>query len=110
MSLPPIAMWPTSMSSRPGEHPQRGALTRTRRPDEHDELAVGDVEVQRIHRELVRTLVDARGVLVGDCGHGCLPLFSKSHLMAPILNNSEISQKLIGELVPIIYKALQATA
>jgi hypothetical protein len=26
------------------------------------------------------------------------------------LNNSEISQKLMGELVPIIYKALKATA
>lgn len=31
-------------------------------------------------------------------------------LSTQILNNSEISQKLMGELVPIIYKALQATA
>jgi hypothetical protein len=27
-----------------------------------------------------------------------------------ILNNSEISKKLMGELVPIIYKALKVTA
>ena len=31
-------------------------------------------------------------------------------LSAQILNNSEISQKLMGELVPIIYKGLKATA
>jgi type I restriction enzyme R subunit len=31
-------------------------------------------------------------------------------LSTQILNNSEISQKLMGELLPLIYKALQATA
>ncbi len=35
---------------------------------------------------------------------------SHTDLSTQILNNSEISQKLMGELVPIIYKALQATA
>ena len=35
---------------------------------------------------------------------------SSEDLSTQILNNSEISQKLMGELVPIIYKALQATA
>jgi type I restriction enzyme R subunit len=35
---------------------------------------------------------------------------SHSDLSAQILNNSEISQKLMGELVPIIYKALKVTA
>lgn len=35
---------------------------------------------------------------------------SHSDLSPQILNNSEISQKLMGELVPIIYKALKATA
>jgi type I restriction enzyme R subunit len=35
---------------------------------------------------------------------------SHSDLSTQILNNSEISQKLMGELVPIIYKALKATA
>jgi type I restriction enzyme R subunit len=35
---------------------------------------------------------------------------SHTDLSTQILNNSEISQKLMGELVPIIYKALNATA
>ena len=35
---------------------------------------------------------------------------SHTDLSTQILNNSELSQKLMGELVPIIYKALQATA
>lgn len=35
---------------------------------------------------------------------------SHSDLSTQILNNPEISQKLMGELVPIIYKALKATA
>mgnify|MGYP006171970277 CR=1 FL=1 len=34
-----------------GEHAQRGALARTRRTDQHDELAVGDVEVERVGAE-----------------------------------------------------------
>jgi type I restriction enzyme, R subunit len=33
---------------------------------------------------------------------------SHSELSTQILNNTEISQKLMGELVPIIYKALKA--
>ncbi|MDT5303797.1 MAG: type restriction enzyme subunit, partial [Mycobacterium sp.] len=33
---------------------------------------------------------------------------SSEDLSAQILNNSEISQKLMGELVPIIYKGLKA--
>src|SRR5258705_13534972 len=35
---------------------------------------------------------------------------SHADLSTQILNNSEISQKLMGELVPIIYKELKATA
>jgi len=35
---------------------------------------------------------------------------SHTDLSTQILNNSEISQKLMGELVPIVYEALQATA
>ncbi len=35
---------------------------------------------------------------------------SQNDLSAQILSNTEISQKLMGELVPLIYKALKATA
>ena len=35
---------------------------------------------------------------------------SDTDLSAQILNNSEISQKLMGELVPIIYEALTTSA
>lgn len=35
---------------------------------------------------------------------------SHTDLSTQILNNSEISQKLMGELVPIIYKVLKETA
>ena len=35
---------------------------------------------------------------------------SSEDLSTQILNNSEISQKLLGELVPIIYRALKETA
>ena len=42
------------------------------------------------------------GAVIGAMG-------SHTDLSTQILNNSEISQKLMGELVPIVYKALQAT-
>ncbi|MGO8937860.1 MAG: hypothetical protein ACLP3C_13360 [Mycobacterium sp.] len=35
---------------------------------------------------------------------------SHGDLSTQILNNPEISQKLMGELVPIVYQALKATA
>ncbi len=35
---------------------------------------------------------------------------SSADLSAQILNNPELSQKLLAELVPIIYKGLKATA
>jgi len=35
---------------------------------------------------------------------------SQNDLSAQILSNTEISQKLMAELVPLIYKALKATA
>ena len=34
----------------PGDHPQRGRLAAARRADEHDELAVGDVEIRSFDR------------------------------------------------------------
>jgi len=55
-----------------GKHPQCGALARAAWSDQDDELAVGDVEVERVNREFVRTLVDARGIFVGDCSHDLL--------------------------------------
>jgi len=35
---------------------------------------------------------------------------SSEDLSTQILNNPELSQKLLGELVPIIYQSLQSTA
>ena len=35
---------------------------------------------------------------------------SSAELSTQILNSSEISQKLLGELVPIVYRALKETA
>ena len=67
-----------------GEHAQRGALARTGRSDQDDELAVVDVEVERVNRELVRTLVDAGGVLVSDCSHWSFSFLGRgTYLIAP---------------------------
>jgi hypothetical protein len=52
-----------------GEHAQRRRLARARRPDEHEQLAVADVEVEAVDRGDLRPLVDARGVVVSDRGH-----------------------------------------
>ena len=43
------------------------------------------------------------GAVIGAMG-------SHTDLSTQILNNAEILQKLMGELVPIIYKGLKATA
>ena len=56
---PPIAISPSVMSSRPGDHAQRRRLAAARRPDQHDELLVGDVEIDAAHRlDLVVALHD----------------------------------------------------
>ena len=41
-------MWIAALVDRlePGEHPQRRRLAAPRRPDEHEELAVGDLQVE----------------------------------------------------------------
>ena len=52
-----------------GEHAQRGRLARARRADEDDELAVGDVEVERIDRGGRRAGIDARRCHETDVGH-----------------------------------------
>lgn len=42
-----------------GEHPQRGGLTATGGADEHEKLAVGDVQVEFVHRGAFLPRVDA---------------------------------------------------
>ena len=54
---PPIRISPPLISSRPGDHAQHARLAAAGRPDEHDELAVADLEVERLDR--------ARSVRVG---------------------------------------------
>ena len=55
-----------------GEHPQRGRLAATGRADEDEELAVGDLHREVVHR---RGSVEAlRHVLVGHAGHRVLHL------------------------------------
>ena len=49
-----------------------------------------------LHREFVAAVIRA--------------IDSSADPSAQILNDSELSQKLLGELVPIIYKGLKATA
>ena len=59
---------PPLMPSEPGDHPERGRLPAPRRPDEHDELAVLDVEVELGDGERsVRVLL--RHVIQHDLGH-----------------------------------------
>ena len=55
-----------------GDHPQRGRLPAAGRPDEHDELAVGDLEVEVGHR-LRAVGIDLRQALERDLGHRLSP-------------------------------------
>ena len=57
---------------QPREHPQRRRLARPGRADEHQQLAVGDVEVEAGHGGHVGVRVDPRGLLVADFSHGRL--------------------------------------
>ena len=54
-----------------GEHAQRGRLAAARRPEQHEERAVGHVEVERAQRERLRVeaLLDAAEA---DLAHACL--------------------------------------
>ncbi len=52
-----------------GDHPQGGGLAAARRADQHEELAVTDVEVEVVHG-VVAVIVDLVDVLEGDLGHG----------------------------------------
>ena len=59
----------------PGDHPQRGRLAAARRADEHHELPVGDVEVERAHR-LGAVGVDLPDVVEHDVSHRRPPMRS----------------------------------
>jgi hypothetical protein len=52
------------------EHPQAGRLAAAGGADEHEELAVGDLEVELVHRGSVRTRVEAGRLVERDSGHG----------------------------------------
>jgi hypothetical protein len=45
-----------------GEHPQRGRLPRARRPDEHHELTVCDIEAEGVDRRDRVARIEARRV------------------------------------------------
>ncbi len=53
----------------PGEHPERGRLAAPGRADQHQELTVGDLEVEGVDSRAMSGLVDAGGLLEGDGGH-----------------------------------------
>ena len=53
-----------------GEHAQRRRLPGARRADEHHELAVLHVEVERVHRRRRRAGIDARRLDEADVSHG----------------------------------------
>ena len=57
----------------PGEHPQRGRLAGARRADEHHQLAVGDLEVERVDRRLVVAGIGPRRLHVAHLSHGPPP-------------------------------------
>ena len=48
MSRPPISIRAAVERLKAGQHPQRGGLARARRADKDHELAVLDVEVERV--------------------------------------------------------------
>ena len=55
------------------EHAQGGGLARPRRPDEHHQLAVVDVELECVDRRRVGAGIDAGRVLEANVSHGSPP-------------------------------------
>ena len=72
MSRPSIEQLAGGDLLEPGDHPQQGGLAAARRADEHEELAVGDLEVHVANRDdAVR--VHLRQAADADVGHLRLP-------------------------------------
>ena len=63
---PPISMTPSLISSSPAIMRKRGRLAAAGRPDQRDEFAIGDVEVDAVHDRHV-------AVALGEVleGNGC---------------------------------------
>ena len=47
----PTSMWPLGLALEPGDGPQRRRLAAPRRPEHHEQLAVGDRQVQALDRD-----------------------------------------------------------
>ena len=62
----------------PGEHAQRRRLARAGRADEHHELAVRDMQVERVHGGSVRARIDPRRVVEANVSHGPPPPVGRS--------------------------------
>ena len=60
-----------------GEHTEGGRLAATGRTDEHEELAILDIEIQVIHRRLVVARVDTRDVIENDFCHFVHPFIGR---------------------------------
>jgi hypothetical protein len=62
-TLPPITISPLPISSRPRDHAQQRRLAAPRGPDQHRELAVGDVDVHAAdHVRAAEMFVDVADV------------------------------------------------
>ena len=66
---PPIDTVPSEMLLEPSDHAQRGRLAAPGRPDEHEELAVVDVERQ-VEDGLDAVVVDLVDFVERDVSHG----------------------------------------
>ena len=64
----PIRMRPAVTVLESRDHPQRGGLAASGRADEHEELAVGDLELEVVDRASAAA-VGLRHMVEGDAGH-----------------------------------------
>ena len=72
-SRSPMYSRPGGDRLEPGDHAQRRALAAPRRADEHDELAVGDIEIHAVHRDVLGpVLIDFADAFERYVGHDAL--------------------------------------